>query len=120
MPDTSDITAPPGWTTSPSVMKTDYYWPADEDVRGTEQAKARGLADPQPLMRLALAESGDMYLFKSGDKFYIWNVTSDVVSVIKAPVEQGKVLKALGEMAVRTPPKDLKMEEVPVSSKGTD
>ncbi len=101
-------------------MDAAFYWPTNQDVRGTAQANARGLTNPQPLMRLNPNEGGDMYLFKSGDKFYIWNIAADVVSVITSPVGQDNVLKELGEMAVGKYPEELKTEVVPVLATGDD
>ncbi|KAK6705451.1 hypothetical protein SNK05_009348 [Fusarium graminearum] len=106
----STINAPDGWTTEPDEMDLDYYWA--DGVRGKQAAAYRGLDNPTPLMRLSLSDGGDQFLFTSGGKFYLWNMTSDDVSIIISPTSQEDIVKALGAMLTDAGSDDLKMEFV--------
>ena len=52
-------------------MNYDYAWD-DSDSDGQVMAKAHGLKSPQPIMCSSRESDHSMYMFQSGNKYYLW------------------------------------------------
>ena len=78
-------------------------------------AKALGLKSPQPIM-CSTRDSGDcLYMFKSGSKYYIWNLMSGDIFEIVMPVGVVDIVTKIAKLGVRS----LKVVKVPqVSTSG--
>jgi hypothetical protein len=76
-------------------------------------AKALGLKSPQPIM-CSTRDSGDcLYMFKSGSKYYIWNLMSGDIFEIVMPVGVVDIVTKIAKLGVKA----LKTVEVePVST----
>jgi hypothetical protein len=101
-----------GWTTDEDELNYDYWW-SNNDSDGQRMAKALGLKSPQPIM-CSTRDSGDcLYMFKSGSKYYLWNLMSGDIFEIVMPVGVVDIVTKIAKLGVKA----LKTVEVePVST----
>jgi hypothetical protein len=55
-------------------MDYDFYW-ADDDSYGQRIAREHGLKSPHPIMCSSPESNNCMYMFQSGSKCYLWNLS---------------------------------------------
>ncbi|KAJ1323472.1 hypothetical protein MN608_11627 [Microdochium nivale] len=108
---TSSIRAPAGWTSDPATMNTPFYWGGGMSL-GTRAAEARGLIDPEPLMRQG-DQLGEHFLFESSHKLYLLDMASDRVSEIVEPKRQDDVIQALAGMSRTGEVSGVKLKDIP-------
>jgi hypothetical protein len=60
-------------------------------------AKAHGLESPQPIMR-STRQSGDCYyMFRSGSKYYLWNLIADQIWEIVTSMDLVDIVREIGK-----------------------
>src|SRR5204863_7417223 len=76
------ISPPTRWTTDSFYLAVDFVW--DENGDGWKMARKYGLNSPRAVM-CTTPETGELlYMFESGNKFYIWNqVDGDVWEITR-------------------------------------
>jgi hypothetical protein len=64
-------------------MNTDFWWD-DANSDGQAVARAHGLMSSKPTMCTTSSSGNGLYMFKSGDKYYIWNmIEGDIWEIVK-------------------------------------
>lgn len=80
-------------------MNYDYYW-GKENGDGQVMAKDHGLTSPHPTMCNTRASGDFLYMFESGNKYYLWNRIEGHVWVITVPQELRKIIAQIGDKGV--------------------
>lgn len=89
-------------------MMMDFYWKSN-DSRGRAFAKDHGLDLPKPTM-CSTRDSGDcLYMFQSGNNYYIWNQIENTVWKIKDLDDLEAIVSTMSKLGVES----LVIEEVP-------
>ncbi|KAE8356857.1 hypothetical protein BDV28DRAFT_144770 [Aspergillus coremiiformis] len=97
------------WTEDRAEMHYDAYW-SGSDSPGRAMAADYGLSSPDPFLGNTARAPGRSFLVQSGSGFYLWNLVNDSVWRITHPT--GK--RAIIDEVVKSGPKGLTIEEVPV------
>ena len=64
-------------------MNTDFWWD-DASSDGQAVARAHGLMSSKPTMCTTSSSGNGLYMFKSGGKYYIWNmIEGNVWEIVK-------------------------------------
>ncbi|KAI0890540.1 uncharacterized protein GGS22DRAFT_151185 [Annulohypoxylon maeteangense] len=88
---------PDGWSVADEDMQISLYW---GDVgEGKLAANTVGLNAPQPVMIKSRDTGGDAYVFTSGDKVYLWNMTMGNVWQYTKPADLDGLLTEMRKPA---------------------
>jgi hypothetical protein len=72
-------------------MGTDFWWDnANSD--GQAIARAHGLMSSKPTMCTTSSSGNGLYMFKSGDKYYIWNMIEGNIWEIVKPKDLADIV----------------------------
>ncbi|KAN0072836.1 hypothetical protein V8E54_008950 [Elaphomyces granulatus] len=84
---------PKGWTTDPFFLAVNSLWGPNGD--GSEIAQECGLKAPQAVMCTGPETGEALYMFKAGDKFFIWNQIGGEVWQINESRNLNEILEVI-------------------------
>lgn len=91
---------PDGWTNDEEKLDYQYYW-SNCDSSGQAMARDYGLKSPQPIMCSATLSNNHLYMFQSGTKYYIWNLTEGAVMEIVEPTSLRDITSTMAKGLAR-------------------
>ena len=88
-------------------MDYDYDW-ADKDSKGQRIARKHGLKSPHPIMCSSPESDNCMYMFQSGSKYYLWNLSMGDIWEIVTVMNGVDIVTKIAKQGL----KSLKLAEV--------
>jgi hypothetical protein len=95
------IEAPEGWTTDPKELDYDDWTSDDGGSPSQILAKRFGLAASRPIMVRTPQMGSDWVIFKSGVKFYIFNLIETTVWEITTSQDLKTIINIMTEKGTR-------------------
>jgi hypothetical protein len=82
-------------------MDYDYYW-ADKDSKGQRITRKNGLKSAQPIMCSAPDSDNRVYIFQSGNKYYIWNLIEGGIWEIVTLMDLVEIVTRIAKLGLKS------------------
>jgi hypothetical protein len=83
-------------------MDCDFYW-ADDDSYGQGIARKYALKSPHPIMCSSPESDNCMYMFQSGSRYYLWNLSMGDIWEIVTVMNGVDIVTKIAKQGLKSP-----------------